>query len=160
MAGDFSITVDATAVRRTFELYPEAAARKLNSLIEGGAIDLQSEIRRDAPVHDGQYRRSVDYKLNRGRFEANIGPRVKYAKPVETGSRPHWTSVKPGSSLRKWADSKGINPYAVQRSIAKKGTKAQWVVRDVFRRERGGVQRDIVTGFARFIGEVNANGLR
>lgn len=156
---ELSFYIDDAAVRRTFTLYPEASARKLNQLIEGGAVDVQRAIRIAAPVHDGRYRQSVGYSLNRAKFQATVGPSVKYAEPVEKGSRPHWVSVKRGSSLRKWADDKGINPYAVQRSIARKGTRAQWIVRDVYRDKKPEVIRDVVGGFARFVSEVNAHGL-
>ena len=39
---------------------------------------------------------------------------------VWKGSRPHWTSVR---NLEGWAYRHGINPYALQRSIAEKGTR-------------------------------------
>ena len=47
--------------------------------------------------------------------------KAKYADYVEKGTKPHWTSVR---NLESWARFRGINPYVLQRSIARKGTKA------------------------------------
>ena len=49
-----------------------------------------------------------------------VRPESPYAAAVHEGSRPHWAPI---AALRPWAEAKGINPYAVQRSIARKGTK-------------------------------------
>jgi hypothetical protein len=39
---------------------------------------------------------------------------------VHQGTKPHWAPVK---ALRGWALRHGIDPFALQRSIAKKGTR-------------------------------------
>lgn len=46
---------------------------------------------------------------------------VKHGIFVHEGTKPHWTSIK---NLADWARLRGLNVYALQRSIAKKGTKA------------------------------------
>lgn len=153
------VTFDAEDAIRVFRAYPVAAARRTMSLIEGAAIDLQREIRENSPVFDGQYRRSVQYKLNPSRLEGTVGPTVDYAEPLEKGSRPHWTSVKEGTPLRKWADAKGISPYAVQQAIAKKGTKANPVVQQSFDSMQFKIARDITNGFGRFIQEVDSGSI-
>ena len=64
------------------------------------------------------------WEVKIGRFEGALISGASYAMAVHKGSRPHWTGVTdPNSSLRKWAIKKGLNPYAVQRSIALKGTR-------------------------------------
>lgn len=45
----------------------------------------------------------------------------EYATDVHEGTPPHHV---PADELKKWAAKKGLNPYAVSKSIAKKGTKA------------------------------------
>lgn len=50
-----------------------------------------------------------------------VASRANYAKYVEGGTRPHWTSI---DNLREWANLKGISPRAVQIGIARRGTKA------------------------------------
>ncbi len=66
---------------------------------------------------------SIGFTINPARLSSEIKPKVPYADAVETGSKPHWVSAKPGSPLEQWARLKGLNVYAVQRSIATKGTK-------------------------------------
>lgn len=43
-----------------------------------------------------------------------------YAASNNSGARPHWVPIR---FLYAWAASKGLSPWAVQKSIAKKGTK-------------------------------------
>ena len=47
-------------------------------------------------------------------------PGKKYGIFVEKGSRPHFVPIK---ALERWSAQKGISPFAVQKSIARKGTK-------------------------------------
>lgn len=149
------VTIDSEEVERVFAAYPVEGVRVLLQSIEGSAVDVQREMRLNSPVHDGQYRRSVNYKVNRPRLTATIGPNVDYAGAVEKGSKPHWTSVKEGTPLRKWADDKGINPWAVQASIAKKGTKGQYVVEYTYDSMKFKVRKDIIRRFEKFVKKVN-----
>ena len=50
--------------------------------------------------------------------DPKISGRLKLTKPY-TRSKPHYPPIK---KLIPWAEAKGLNPYAVQRSIGKKGT--------------------------------------
>lgn len=149
-------TIDSAEVRRVFAAYPVQSLRRLGQLIEGSAIDVQREMRIKAPVgYSGDLRRAIKYRIDPGNLSATIGPDVGYAEAVEKGTRPHWTSVKPGTSLYKWAKHKGISPYAVQRSIAKKGTKPRPFVGPTFTTVKSRVEGDIISGFSRFVEEVN-----
>jgi hypothetical protein len=151
-----NITYDARDVKRVFNAYPVQSVKRLNQLIEGGAIDVQREMRMAVNVGaTGETRRSINYKTGNlsAEISSNLDPRRIAA--LEKGSRPHWTSARPGSPLHKWATHKGINPYAVQKSIAAKGTKAHPFIKPTFQKMRGPVERDILQGFGQFIGEVN-----
>ena len=151
-----NITYDARDVKRVFNAYPVQSVRKLNQLIEGSAIDVQGEMRMKVNVGaTGETRRSINYKLDRGNLSAEIGTDLPHADALEKGARPHWTSARPGSSLHKWAVHKGISPYAVQRSIATKGTKAHPFAKPTFTKMRPRVVSDITRGFGQFIGDVN-----
>ena len=50
--------------------------------------------------------------------DPKISGRLKLTKPY-TRSKPHYPPIK---KLIKWSQAKGLNPYAVQKSIGKKGT--------------------------------------
>jgi hypothetical protein len=156
---DFSLTIDSREIRRVFGAYPVAATRRLMSLIEGAAIDTQREMRKNVNVGaTGDTRRSIRYTTSPANLSATISPNVPNAEALEYGSRPHWTSVRPGTPLYRWATFKGISPYAVQRSIAKKGPQAHPFVQPTYRTMRPKVQRDVIAGVSKFIDEVN-NGI-
>lgn len=92
-----------------------AAFRRAGNVVQNNAKDR-------APVDTGHLRRNISSVATED--EAVIGVSlaiVPYAAAVEFGSAPHWTSVK---NLDEWAKKHGINPYALQRSIAHNGTPA------------------------------------
>lgn len=150
------VTFDAREVQSLFRRYPEAATAKLTSLIEASAVDVQRDMRIAAPVgYSGDLRRAIKYRMNKASLTAEITPDVSYAQGVEEGTRPHWVSVREGSPLRRWAVQKGINPYAVQKSIAKKGTKKHPFVGPTFDKAQNYVPRDVVAGMGKFIDGVN-----
>lgn len=154
-----NVVVDDHAVRRVFRRAPEAAVRRLNQLIEASAIDTQAEMRRQVNVGvTGETRRSIRYRTNPGQLSAEIGSNLdpRRIEALEKGSLPHWTSARPGSPLHRWAKFKGLNPYAVQRSIAKKGTKAHPFIQPTYRTMKPKVERLVVTGMARFASEVDS----
>jgi hypothetical protein len=51
-----------------------------------------------------------------------VGPSVNYGLYVERGSRPHWP---PRAALEGWARRHNVPVFAVQRSIARRGTRAR-----------------------------------
>lgn len=154
-----NVTIDSEEVRRTFLKLPIASVDKLNQLIQGAAIDTQREMRKEVNVGaTGDLRRDIKYKMT-GRLSAVVGSQLARAEWLEEGAGPRWVSVKEGSPLRRWADMKGINPWAVQKSIAKKGTKAHPFVKPTFQVMRPRVERDVVGGFSAFVRSVDNAGL-
>lgn len=152
-----NVTFDARDVQRVFRELPRRSIFVVNQLIEASAIDVQREMRKKVNVGaTGSTRRSIKYRLDRTNLSAEIYPDSPHAEALEKGTRPHWTSVKEGTPLRQWADHKGINPWAVQASIAKKGTKAHPFVRPTFSSAQRTVPRDIINGFGRFMKEVDS----
>lgn len=57
---------------------------------------------------------------------ARLSPLSNYALFAEEDTRPHWTSV---NNLMGWAHRHGMNPYAIQRKIARFGTKGKHMFR-------------------------------
>lgn len=59
---------------------------------------------------------------------------LNYAAAVEKGSRPHFPPIEAltgkKESLDLWAQQKGLNPFAVAKGIAKRGTKARNMFKD------------------------------
>lgn len=74
---------------------------------------------------------SIRYQIypSAGEVTGVISSPLNYVEPVEIGSRPH---MPPVESLREWAESKGLSAWAVAKSIAKHGTKGQWMFKKGF----------------------------
>lgn len=120
MATNIKFKVDDKAVRKALSVAPRAIVEAINLSLRRTAVYTQRCFRQNMPAGTtGNLRRSVTYKfLNK--VTVQVEPSAKYADYVEHGTRPHWTSVR---NLERWANLKGINPYALQHSIAKHGTR-------------------------------------
>jgi hypothetical protein len=105
--------------------YPAISEKHINKAITRSLIRIQDKAKRTAPFGtSGQLRQN--WILQVGRFEGRLGSGAKaggypYGTSVEEGTKPHYVSPR---EIELWARRKGLNPYAVARSIAKKGTKA------------------------------------
>ena len=111
-------------IREVFRTYPVVANQEINKgLLKSGKLIVSTE-KREVPIGvTNHLRQSIGMRLVRNSII--IVPKKKYAISVHEGTRPHYVSVSnPRSPLRIWAIKKGINPYALQKSIMRKGTKA------------------------------------
>jgi hypothetical protein len=119
---NLSITVDSSDLRRALQIAPREIVLSINTSLRRSSVFTQRKFRQVLPVGtSGGLRRSVQYGF-KSMTEVEIEPKAKHAPYIEYGTRPHWTSVK---NLESWARSKCINTYAVQRRIAKHGTRPQ-----------------------------------
>lgn len=150
---------DASEVLKVFRKLPERSLAVTNRLIRAGAIDIQREERIQVNVGaSGELRRSIGFELHPERLSAEVGSTLERAIFLEEGTKPHWTSIDPGTDLYKWAKHKGFDEDGMrmlQLSIAKKGTKAHPFVAPTFKKMKPVVIRDIERGFLRYIDEVN-----
>lgn len=150
------VDIDDTSVQEMFGRAQVELKTKVRQLIEGAAIDIQREMRLVAPVAvTGDLRKSVRYSFSVAQLRAEVSPNVPYARDVERGGKPRYESVKPGSSLRKWAELKGLNPYAVRNSIAKKGTKPHPFVEPTYDKMKPKVEADVRDGIASMVEGLN-----
>ena len=74
---------------------------------------------------------SIRYQIypTAGEVTGVISSPLSYVEAVEIGTRPH---MPPVSALEEWAASKGLSAWAVAKSIAKHGTKGQWMFKKGF----------------------------
>ena len=126
----YEIFMDATHVEavlaRTAELFP----RYINSwLVETGTL-VKEEVSNRAPEGIGAaygqgIKNNIGLTFNAALMTADIRPtdQVQYADAVETGSRPHRPPAGPDSALAQWCEMKGLNVWAVAKSIERNGTK-------------------------------------
>jgi len=98
-----------------------------NKAIKISIFELQREAQKRTPVDTGNLRWS--YETNFWNLEWELRNTRKYGASVHEGTKPHYAPIK---ELRPWARRKGISPFAVQKAIAKKGTKGQpWMTNTV-----------------------------
>lgn len=100
------------------ERSPEISERHINSAIHKSLTRIFAEEKRQAPFGVTARLRD-DWVLKVGRFEGYLKSRTPYAMGVHEGTPPHYVAP---SEIKAWAEKRGINPYAVANSIAKKGT--------------------------------------
>jgi len=96
--------------------------RHLQGGIRRSAFNFERLMKREAPVDTGGLRQSVTHELKQ--LTAEIAPNKRYAVFVEMGTKPHGMPVGSNPQFQQWARRKGLNPYAVAKSISQKGTKA------------------------------------
>lgn len=101
--------------------YPSISEKGVNSAIFKILTGIKSQVKANAPYGVSPKHLRDVWDIEMSRFAGSLKSGVNYGYSVETGTRPHQVSAK---ALKQWAESKGLNPYAVAKSIAKKGTKA------------------------------------
>jgi HK97 gp10 family phage protein len=108
------------------EKYPKVSEKHINKAISLSLNRIRNDAVNDSPVHKGGIKKS--WRIQMKRFEGKLSnimtakDGTPYPYDVEFGRGPHYVSPK---ELEPWAKSKGLNPYAVSKSIFKKGTKGQ-----------------------------------
>lgn len=85
-------------------------------------LDVSRTAKRLAPVDQGRLRQSITpaVRLSGNNVIGVVGSNVTYAPFVELGTKPHWMPV---GAIAGWARRHNMNPYAVARAIARRGTK-------------------------------------
>ncbi len=111
---------NADKIQQAFREYPEKSAKEFNAAIRQSLIRIQTLATMKAPRDQGHL--YSEWDLQMGFMRGSLAPKMPYAPFIEFGTAPHWAPI---AALIPWAKRHGISPYAVQQSIAKKGTKAQ-----------------------------------
>jgi HK97 gp10 family phage protein len=111
------------------EKYPNISEKHINKAINRSLIRIQDQAKKNAPSGDSQQLRQ-NWKITMGRFAGSLQSGAKnggysYGLAIEFGTRPHYIPVKNNPMFQLWATRRGLNPYAVSKSISKKGTKAK-----------------------------------
>ena len=85
---------------------------------------VKNRARELVPVDTGSLRRSIRDIVQVGTREVvgRVGPTEPYGAPVEFGTRPHFPPVQ---ALERWANKRGINPWALAIAISRRGTRPQ-----------------------------------
>ena len=108
---------------------PKVVGKHMQEAIERSSMMFFEQLQRIMPADTSNMARTT--KRDIFPLKAEIYPTANYAIFVHEGTRPHPVSPL---HLKRWASHKGLNPYAVAKSIAKKGTKKQPFMTDAFER--------------------------
>lgn len=128
------------ALKSAFKQSPETVAHHIRNMSAELALYLEGQSKDRAPTDTSRLKGSINTQLNigPGGLGAIVATGTNYAAAVHEGSRPHWTSVK---NLADWARRKGISPYAVQKAIAKHGTKPHPFMKDAVNENETTIQK-------------------
>ena len=119
-----TITIEIPALGDLLRDLQKAGAygeQQLKTALRRGAIIIQRAERIEAPRDTSNMANRIDVSET-GPLEVTISPRANYSETVHKGRRPG--APVSAKSLEGWARRKGLNPYAVAKSIERKGTKA------------------------------------
>lgn len=130
MAGSVAIEfVGAKAIEKALN-NNDFAQKVFTGFIRDLADDVERRATIKAPTGvAGALRNSITKdRRELSKHAVSVGSNLRYAKPVEFGTRPHWP---PRGSLARWAQLKlgATDPmradFLIRRKISKVGTKAQ-----------------------------------
>jgi hypothetical protein len=118
--------VGAKELKQALDKAGSYAIQELGKALIKTALVIEGKAKVEAPINFGPLRASIHSegpKEYPGNVEARVGTNLNYAEAVEKGSRPHTPPIGP---LKLWAKRKLGNEniaYAIQKKIAKTGTK-------------------------------------
>jgi len=117
-------------------------AEPIRTALKKSAYVVEGQAKRNAPVDTGRLRASITNAVDTSdlpRF-ATVGTNVIYARAVHEGRRPGSQPPTAGG-IALWARRHGnINPYAVARSIKRRGIKPRPFLRTAFEENLGRIR--------------------
>ena len=102
---------------------PAVLNEPMRGFFTNATLEVQRNVQTFAPVDTGQLRASITTLVDTapmplfGLIGTNLQPH--YAPDMEYGTPPHYPPI---AALIGWAHRHGMNPYALQRKIARYGT--------------------------------------
>lgn len=146
MAGlGIGVQIDDRKLRRVLDRAPAKIKAAKKEILDRGSIMTQGEMRQNAPVFDGELRRSIRPKWQ-GLDTVVVFSDAKHAIPMEVGRKPggKLPPFKEGTPLAKWVKIKmgaGVPAFLVARSIARKGTKGKHYARNTYAKMKPAVNK-------------------
>jgi hypothetical protein len=126
----YEIIMDAAASEKVMLETASYFPRYINSWLVQSAIkakeEMASRVNEGVGAAYGQgIKNNIGVDYDPVAMTALVKPNsnVPYADGLETGTRPHRPPAGPDSSLAQWCEMKGLNVWAVAKSIERNGTK-------------------------------------
>lgn len=137
---------------RRLERYPQVLDQEMRRAMNASLTLLEADQRRHVPMDTRALMGSITSTIEGtgAVLTGRAGPTRRYGLFVEKGTRPHWAPI---SALAGWARRHGVSPFAVQRAIRRRGTRAQPFIGPSLPRQRPAIERIFgrigvrVTGF-------------
>ncbi len=161
----FSISLSGNVMKKLDNASPKVRGIFADAIRDGSTAVMEETIR-EAPASTGTLRKGIRRELDESKLRAEIYPSTVYGEdlhgPFEGGgshSAPKGIpakEAKEGGSLYRWAKKKGINPWAVRASIAKKGVRYNKYMKRAAQNTSGQVQRifnDAIDRVANYLGD-------
>lgn len=102
------------------EKAPDVTIKHVNTAIIGALTFVEINAKKEAPI--GLTKKLYNnWTKTFSPLMGRLSSQMPYASAVQFGTPPHKVNV---AEITPWAESKGLNPWAVAKSIEKKGTKA------------------------------------
>lgn len=135
---------------RAFARAPELATKHINNAMQRGAVTVQRFARMEAPRFESRLASSIRPRFSN--MQAVISPNVNYAGVVHEGRQAGSpVPVQKGRGIHRWATKKGLNPYAVAKSIERKGTEGNPYMERAFEQSRSDVEREFNVALDRIV---------
>lgn len=142
-----TMTIDTSAIVQWADMVrsdaPARMQKEINLALKNGANLVQRQEAKEMP-RGVTNMMTADIRQIVTTENATIGPDpgLDYPLYVELGTKPH---MPPVESITEWANSRGIDPWALAKSIAKKGTAANDFVGRTFEDTSEAVIEEFVT---------------
>lgn len=140
--GGYTMQIDTSQIKRWADKVDSEASKEIQKFItlafKNSAVIVHQRESKEVPRGvTGKLAKSIKETVTT--IAAAIGPdhNLKYPVFVEKGTKPH---MPPVDAITAWANSKGINPWALAMSIKKKGTQANPFVERTFK----GTKKDVL----------------
>jgi hypothetical protein len=114
----------ADRLAATLARSPRVVAAEEARAMTASLLLIEGDARRNVRHDTRQLMNSITHRQReRGQtLIGEVGPSLRYGLYVERGSRPHFPPV---AALVGWARRHGVSPYAVQRAVGRRGTRAR-----------------------------------
>jgi len=110
---------------------------------------IQKKIDNEGLTATGNLKKSVHFVTSHNKIDIYL---AKYAKFVDSGTKPHYVGKEGIENIKVWAAIRGVNPWAVINSIKLYGTKPHPYLQNT-KDEIDKILRDNIGDFYKFYTE-------
>lgn len=132
--------------------FPAVTEKYVNLAISRSLVRVLGAEKTEAPFGISGLLRD-NWAVSTGRFEGSLKSNTPYAVFVHEGTAPH---MPPIDAITPWANKYGISPWALAKSIAKKGTKANPFLKRAVDSSESGIESEFESAMQSTLDEVTA----